>query len=356
VLIGVNLSHDYAHCVLDAGRLSLIEEERRSRRRYHWDDSSYTLACLDRYELDLLKEVDAVFLNSPHTAKIARRDGDLSSETRTYRWMGGYPGRADNDALVVGHLEVDGISVPAAWVSHYHAHAAATCWPCGWDAADVLCLDGGGDYGEGAVFSWADGRLTLVSRLMDTQLGSSYHHFSLRVFDAEEGFYESKVMAIAAFGRRKLSDSSFLSARGTLVPIDPAVRPSVHDVAAFQQAFEDGVLEVIGGIEPISDVLCLAGGCFYNVPLNRRVADAGTHSKVYIPPHAGDMGTAIGAALIAAMHLGHAMPDPRHAASPYLGDNLELSPDELRTLVDDVGDVPVFHGLDEAYVWPYAES
>lgn len=355
MLIGVNLSHDYAHCVLDGGRLSLIEEERRSRRRYHWDDSSYTLACLDRYELDVLAEVDAVFLNSPHMAKVARRDGDLSSDLRSYRYVGGYPGRGD-EALREGHIDVEGISIPAAWVSHYHAHAVATCWPSGWRTADVLCLDGGGDYGEGAVFSWDGGQLTLVRRLIDTQLGSSYHHFSLRVFDAEHGFHESKVMAIAAYGRRELSDSSFLSTRGTLVPIDPGVRPSVHDVADFQQAFEDGVLQLVAGIDPTSDALCLAGGCFYNVPLNRRIAEAGTHPRVFIPPHAGDMGTAVGAALMAAMNLGHSTPDPAHAASPYLGNDLEISSDELRTLIAGSGDVPVLHALDNAYVSPFGGS
>jgi carbamoyltransferase len=352
VLIGVNLSHDYAHCVLDGGRLMLVEEERRSRKRYHWGESSYTLACLDRYGRAELSQVEAVFLNSPHVSDVARCDGDLSSAQRTYRYAGAYPGPEPEAAIAQGELLVEGLRIPAAWVSHYHAHAMSAYWASPFVDADVLCLDGGGDYGEGAVFTASEDDVVLVQRLIDVQLGSSYHHFSLRVFGAEDGFYESKVMAIAGYGRPELSDSSFLSRRGTLNAIDPAVRPSVHDVAEFQLRFEEGVLGLLGGLDRSSDALCLAGGCFYNVPLNTRIAESGLYRRVFVPPHAGDMGTAVGAALLAAHASGHQLPSREHAASPFLGDDVAVTRDELRELVEGLGDVPVLHGLDAAFGQP----
>jgi predicted NodU family carbamoyl transferase len=352
VLIGVNLSHDYAHCVLDGGHLMLVEEERHSRQRYHWDDSSYTLACLDRYERAELSKVEAVFLNSPHVADVARRDGDLSSARRTYLYKGAYPGPEPEAAIAPGELLVEGLRIPAAWVSHYHAHAMSAYWASPFVDADVLCLDGGGDYGEGAVFKADEGEIVLVGRLIDVQLGSSYHHFSLRVFNAQNGFYESKVMAIAGYGRAELSDSGFLSRRGTLNAIDPAVRPSVHDVAEFQLRFEEGVLGLLDGIDRRAKALCLAGGCFYNVTLNTRIADSGLYRSVFVPPHAGDMGTAIGAALLAARAAGSPLPSREHAASPFLGHDLTVTRDELRELVVGLGDVPVLHGLDAAFGQP----
>lgn len=349
MLIGVNLSHDYSHCVLTDVELRLIEEERRSRRRYHWDDSAYTLACLDRYELDELSRVEAIFLNSPHTAKIARRDGDLSSPQREYRYEGDYPGAAAEDAVAEGELLVDGLRIRAGWISHYHAHAVSTFWASTFTTADVFCLDGGGDYGEGAVFTVDREGPTLVRRLLDTQLGSSYHHFALRLFQAEEGFYESKTMAIAGYGRAALSDTSFLSRRGTLNSIDASVRPSVHDVAEFQSRFEDEVLRILDGIEPTSDSLCLAGGCFYNVPLNRRIAESGLYRRVFVPPYAGDMGTAIGAALQAAAFAGRSLPSTVQPDSPFLGDDISVEVEELRQLISESGDVPVFHALDATF-------
>lgn len=353
MLIGVNLSHDYAHCILDEGDLTLVEEERRSRQRYHWDDSSYTLGCLDRYDAEQLTQVEAVALNSPHAAKIARREGDLSSPRRQYHYRGAYPGPEPGAAVTEGELIVgDGLRIPAHWISHYHAHALSAYWASPHPDADLLCLDGGGDYGEGAVFAASGEDVSLVRRLLDLQLGSSYHHFSLRVFDAEQGFFESKVMAIAAYGRADLSDTSFLSRRGTLNAVDPAVRPSVHDIAEFQHRFEEEVLALVAEIEPTSDNLCLAGGCFYNVPLNMRIAEQGIYREVFVPPHAGDMGTAIGAALVAAQDTGRTLPSRRQAGSPFLGDDLVVEQDELLQLLTGLGDVPVLQGLDSAFGHP----
>lgn len=356
MLIGVNLSHDYAHCVLHDGRLTLIEEERRSRKRYHWDDSSYTLACLDRYGHDELSRVDAVYLNSPHVADVARRGGDLSSPQRNYSYDGEYPGLDPNAAIAPGELLVEGLRIPAAWVSHYHAHAMSAYWASSFPEADVLCLDGGGDYGEGAIFTGNERAITLVRRLMDVQIGSSYHHFSLRVFGAEHGFYESKVMAIAGYGRAELSDTGFLSRRGTLNAIDPAVRPSVHDVAEFQLRFEEEVLGLLASMDRSSDALCLAGGCFYNVKLNARIAGSGLYRRIFVPPHAGDMGTAVGAVLLAAQGVGVPLPSREHAASPFLGDDIVVTRDELRDLVIALGDVPVLHGLDAAFAQPPSDG
>lgn len=348
MLIGVNLSHDYAHCVIDGSSVHLLEEERRSRLRYHWDDTSYTLGALDRYPVEFLREAEAVYLSYPRLSMLERRRGDLSSPSRTYTYIGDYPSPDEAGWIGTGKLLVDGLSIPAALVSHYHAHAASAIWASPFPEADILCLDGGGDFGEGA-FLYAEGlELSLAQRYLEVQLGSSYHHFAHRVFGVDKGFFESKVMAMAAYGDASLCENSHLSARGRLNAIDSGTRPSVHDIAEFQRRFEDGALELLERAPRQHDSLCCVGGCFYNVLLNLRIAESGLYRRVFVPPHAGDMGTAFGAALLAASQVGN-LPSRDACGSAYLGEGCEATDEDLSAIISAAGDVPVFHDIASAY-------
>ena len=64
MILGVNLSHDYALCVLDGEDLRLEERERTSRIRYHGIGYD-TLELLDAWSDDELRRVTAIFLCSP---------------------------------------------------------------------------------------------------------------------------------------------------------------------------------------------------------------------------------------------------------------------------------------------------
>ncbi len=340
MIFGVNLSHDYAHCVLNSSIVSLFEEERTSRKRYHWDESSYTLATLDRYGLDELSQAEAIYLSFPRLVQLQQRQGDLSSQRRSYRYVGEFPGLDERRRIGRGELLIGDQRIRSACVSHYHAHAYASFHSSGFDEADILCLDGGGDFGEGALFRAEGGRILLVQRLLDVQLGSSYHHFSHRVFGVGEGFFESKVMAIAAFGRPSLSNNSFMNPNGRLNAIAADVRPTVHDVAQFQATFQECVLDLLRKLPRSSDNLCCAGGVFYNVLLNQVIAQANLYRQVFVPSHVGDMGTALGAALMAAEELGHPL-TADVVKSPFLGADICIGLHELCDSIRRMGDIPV---------------
>lgn len=61
---------------------------------------------------------------------------------------------------------------------------------------------------------------------------------------------------------------------------------------------------------------CLAGGLFYNTFFTTAVAQAGVFDEVFVPPHPGNGGAAVGAALVVA---GGRTVWPAGVASPFLG-------------------------------------
>jgi len=74
------------------------------------------------------------------------------------------------------------------------------------------------------------------------------------------------------------------------------------------------LLERLAALQPAPAALCLSGGLFFNTSFTTVAATCGAFEHVYVPPHPGRNGTAVGAGLVAA-------PGARLAtvASPYLG-------------------------------------
>ena len=240
-----------------------------------------------------------------------------------------------------GELLVEGLSIPCAWVSHYHAHAASAFWASSFADADIMCLDGGGDFGEGGWFCGNDNHIELIQSYLDVEVGSSYHHFSHRVYNTTSGFYESKVMAIASYGKREYCRNSHLSGSGHLNSISPDIPPTVHDIADFQYQFEQFVLGLLQQADRKSENLCCAGGCFLNVTLNRVIANSGMYKSIYVPPYAGDMGTAIGCALYAVQSTRHQLPNSALLDTAFWGDDISTDLHQLRAVISVAGDIPI---------------
>ncbi len=341
MIIGINLNHDYAYCKIDGNEIFLNEIERISRIRHHDNNEVYTLALLDNFSSNDLKKIEAIYLNSPKMREIIKRKGDMSSNKRSYRYLGDYVSKNNTTGRSFGKLLVEDIEIPAAWVSHYHAHAASTFWASPFKYADIICIDGGGDYGEGASFTGNKTNISLAKRFEKLQIGSSYHYFSHQVYEVKKGFYESKVMAMASFGEKELSHNSYLNRNGGLNDIEPQKIISVHDIAEFQYQFELGVMDTIRQNASGNEFLCCAGGCFLNVNLNTAIADSNIYKEIYIPPYTGDMGTALGCALFAHLDTKKSLPSKYKLNTAFLGTELKVDIGELISIVKQEGDVPL---------------
>jgi predicted NodU family carbamoyl transferase len=339
MIIGVNLNHDYAYCEATPQRIYVKEAERFSRIRHHWNTTSYTLSILDELTPEQLVQTEAVYLNTPRIHKAPKRRGGLSSYRREYIYRGDYVEPETQSGIAYGTLTVGNIKISAAWVSHYHAHALSSLWASGFEEADVFCLDGGGDFGYyGAAFIGTQCEVHLRERLM-ARHGRSYHDFSQCVYGAKEGFYESKVMAMASYGTKDWSQHQILGPSGELGEIPSPI--SVHDIARFQADFEESILEILRKMAPTSDSLCCAGGCFLNVGLNRRIAEAGLYKRIYVPPFTGDVGTAIGCALYGHLAIHGRLPARALVESPFLGDNISISVADLTDVITNAGDLVI---------------
>lgn len=329
MIIGLNLSHDYALCSIEDGQLYLHERERTSRIRHHWVWTCYTLEILDRYSVEELKKIELLLLSSPCMRKIERGEGNLSSEKRRYRYRGDYL-RKQGGAFSFGEVETEGVTIPAAWVSHYHAHGASAFIPSGFQTADILCLDGGGDFGYGAILRGRAGEITLSARLMDWKYGRGYHHYAEKFF-GKKGFHEGKLMAVAAYGNAALVPGRVFGEDGRLNPAEAKL--SVHHAAKCQLEFEDAVMRLLETHKGDTENLVCAGGCFLNVILNRRVAESGMYKRIYIPPYVTDMGAAIGAALMGHQLRGYSLSELGELDSAYLGDDISVGLSEVVELV-----------------------
>ncbi|MBS2966521.1 hypothetical protein KGA66_26010 [Actinocrinis puniceicyclus] len=221
-------------------------------------------------------------------------------------------------------------------VPHHLAHAASAYYPSGFQDGLVLVADGMGETESLTVATGVGGKLEVLYRVPAMHsLGTLYGVFTLYLgFDMMMDEY--KVMGLAAFGDRKrhftelmnmvrLRDQGvvtvpFLAADRTLlerethrgvlaeltelfgpprVPGSPVEQRHRDIAASLQATVETCLLHVLRHYRRETGLrdLCYAGGVALNCTANGLIARSRLFDRVFIPPGAGDDGSAVGAAL-----------------------------------------------------------
>jgi predicted NodU family carbamoyl transferase len=95
--------------------------------------------------------------------------------------------------------------------------------------------------------------------------------------------------------------------------VEALARAGKQPAAGVQQRLGDQLFELLEALRTRTGAttLCLSGGLFFNTFFTSTVAASKLFAEVYIPPHPGRNGAALGAALVAGGR--------GHVASPYLG-------------------------------------
>ena len=95
--------------------------------------------------------------------------------------------------------------------------------------------------------------------------------------------------------------------------VEALARGGHEEAASVQQRLGDDLLTLLQRLkaETKADSLCLSGGLFFNTFFTSHVAKAAIFQNVYVPPHPGRNGAALGAAM--------ACGGSGDLASPYLG-------------------------------------
>jgi carbamoyltransferase len=379
-VLGFNLSHDSAACLVEDGvvRAALALERTTRTRRGTVALHAYAGAMADLTR-DLL---DSAGLDA------ADVDYWVGSSTET-------ADSADESRL----LDLLGLMVPAGQrlalphPGHHLAHASAAFYTSGFDTAAALVVDaygsrfgGGRERESGFVFRHGDTPQTVLRTLRPAlRIAGQLDNGELRlpgnlegvgelyrVVTLALGFRESrtvyddagKTMGLASYGKRLSADNLFVEtgpggldfarAADSLVELGLAVREAAglrltgrrpgesltqfhYDLAAqIQLEFEDACLYLVNEVLRLasSRSLVLSGGCFLNSKLNARIVQELDLDRFFVFPAATDDGNAVGAALYAYHHLtpesARTQPAPRAALK-----HVYLGPDRLGT--EDIG-------------------
>ncbi len=200
--------------------------------------------------------------------------------------------------------------IPSAFLDHHRCHAASAWYTAGWDDGLVLVADGVGD---GLALSVWEGHGAALRRV-DAWPHPHSHGLVYATVTALLGFrpfrHEGKLVGLAAHGdpdavRVPWPFEGPPRARRLVCGLGPGLRRHLaplaqhrrEDVCAWlQRGLEHDLIALVRAWAPRR--LALAGGVFANVRLNQRLAEE--VESLWVFPHMGDGGLAVGAALAVA--------------------------------------------------------
>jgi carbamoyltransferase len=238
------------------------------------------------------------------------------------------------------------------WTHHHMAHAATAAYTSGFDRACVLTLDGVGDGLSGTISTLAEGKLTLVSAIGARDSFGIFYEMVTRLLNMRELEDEGKVMALASYGyappdgRNPLMDLFEVDGLKVTCRLPPsglsgflarelAMMPSEQFAFLAQETLETKVVELVRNALRMTGMrrIAYAGGVASNIQVNRQLRSLPECEAIFIFPHMGDGGLALGAALARAV-------ERTGAGSFPLGDlrlGPSLRPGEVEAALRDSG-------------------
>lgn len=342
-ILGIWDGHDAGAALIVDGRLAAaVNEERLTRRKLEIDFPRRSIdACLEIADLprsavdvvattttDVAKAVGRVFPSTKEAYYQVRRRKAPPGMLATLRshakylmteWPPNGASRAVSRWAVGRAIARCGLERASLLVYDHHAcHAASAAHTSGFDSALVVTIDGLGDGKAATVSRYRGGRLELIASTPARHSPGVFFEHVTRLLNMRELEDEGKVMAIADYASPVPDNRnpmlSLLTARGlsfvTAVPGHRLRRPLgdilwqfPNEQFAFmaQRALEYACVAVVS--EALKQTgerhIALAGGVASNIKVNRRLRLLGGVDDVFVFPHMGDGGLALGAALLA---------------------------------------------------------
>lgn len=201
-------------------------------------------------------------------------------------------------------------------VDHHAAHAATAAFTSGFRKSIVITMDGLGDGLSSTVNIYSGGHLKRVSTVSATNSIGIFYEQVTNIVGMRELEDEGKVMAMAdysfpfSFEENKLKDFyrveglsitakyspvkqyDMLSRLAWSIPREQFSYMAQQLLENIATTFVENAMEALG----ISEV-ALAGGVFSNVKANMKIRDLNKLKNIFVFPHMGDGGIALGAAM-----------------------------------------------------------
>lgn len=350
-VLGISAYHgDASAALLRDGILVAAVAEERLRRVKHWagfparaiqsvlghagirgGDVSRVALARDP-GAHLLRKAAFALCRSPSVALMGGRIRHARAVGRIRRPLAAALGLPDRTLPPVHHVE------------HHRAHLASAFLASPYAEAACCAVDGFGDFVSTSA-GVGEGTTIAIRRRVFFPHSLGVLYTAVTQYLGFEGYGdEFKVMALAAYGGRSLVPALrrliTLEAAGgfaldltyfrharegaameweggypVLAPVYASALEALlgprrlpgeplsqrhRDVAsAVQAVFEDGLMHVLSALWESTRLpqLCLAGGCALNAVANALIPERTRFREVFVPPAAGDDGTAVGAAL-----------------------------------------------------------
>jgi carbamoyltransferase len=347
-ILGIWDGHDSGAALLQEGQLRFaVNEERLSRRKLEIVFPARSIdACLAHSALRP-DEIDVVAATTSDPAKtlgrlwpgskeryyaVRRRKsppGPLAGLTRTvkYRmteWSPGPISTAISGAVL--RRQIDRLGFKRAklnLIDHHTAHAAAAAWASGFEKCAVVTIDGLGDGLSATISSFADGGLTRrAASSARNSVGVFFEHVT-NLLNMRELEDEGKVMALADYAA-PIADADnpilpWLRVRDGIIETEWPGHAFRRPLASVHWRFPNEQFAYLAQrtVEHVAVALArdavrltgqhrlaLAGGVVSNVKATRQVRLLPEVEDVFVFPHMGDGGLALGAAVSAAVASG----------------------------------------------------
>ncbi|MPY91466.1 MAG: hypothetical protein GEU99_26600 [Luteitalea sp.] len=350
-VLGIWDGHDSGAALLQGGRLRFaVNEERLSRRKLEVRFPTRSIQACLAYAGLRPDEVDVVAASTSDPAKtlgrwwpgskeryyaVRRRKahpGSFAGLTRVvkYRmteWSPGPVSKALSHLALRRQLAQHALTrAELRLVDHHEAHAAAAAWGADFAPCSVLTIDGLGDGLSATISAFRDGRLERVAASSArSSLGVFFEHVT-NLLNMRELEDEGKVMALADYAAPIADEENPLLAwvrvrEGVIETARPghALRRALAQIHwryaneqfayLAQRVVEHTCVALACDTVRLTGLarVALAGGVVSNVKATRRIRLLPDVEDVYVFPHMGDGGLALGAAVVAASRSGTAV-------------------------------------------------
>jgi len=349
-ILGIWDGHDSGAALVQDGQLRFaVNEERLSRRKLEIVFPARSIdECLRRCELgpneihvvaattsDPAKTLGRLWPGSKERYYTVRRrktpPGPLAGLTRTmkYRmteWSPGPFSRAISTAALRRQIDRRGFTrARLSLIDHHVAHAAAAAWASGFEKCAVVTIDGLGDGVSATISLFADGGLTRVAASSArNSVGVFFEHVT-NLLNMRELEDEGKVMALADYAA-PIADADnpllpWVRVKDGIIETEWPGHAFRRPLASVHWRFPNEQFAYLAQrtVEHVAVALArdavrltgqhrlaLAGGVVSNVKATRQVRLLPEVEDVFVFPHMGDGGLAVGAAIAAAVASGDA--------------------------------------------------
>lgn len=338
-VLGIWDGHDSGAALLVDGAIAAaVNEERLTRRKLEITFPSRSIeACLRIAGLDV-RAIDTVALSTTDPSKAMARLWPATKEAyyqirrrhapptvfnllrkRAKYWITELApnrlSRSLSSRAIASSLEAIGLGdVRIRFYDHHFCHAVCAAAASGFESAIVVTIDGVGDGASSTVSVLKGGALTEIARTDAASSPGIFFEHVTNLLNMRELEDEGKVMALASYasppatnplsgtigvdGLRFKTIRSGHSLRSVLKRAQWSV-PNEQFARLAQDVLEAAVVGLVRnaiGATGIANI-ALAGGVASNIQINRRIRLLPEVDEVFVFPHMGDGGLALGAAI-----------------------------------------------------------